>query len=124
MALPFFLLYHALSLAKVTALDNLFLGGCVVPRLRLRNTQITKGLDQLCPLGCTASLHHFVIHIIQVLLLRSEYGSRTSYSYPANEVCWWESNMLHNIESNQRASSSQACFAVNCQRTFFILRMV
>ena len=67
----------------------------------------------------TTDLHHLSIHIQQVLLLWAKNRTRSSNSNPTNKCCWWETKVLHAVESYQWSSSSQTCFAVNGDSGFF-----
>ena len=65
-------------------------------------------------------IQHALVHVVQVLLLRTEDRARPRDSDPANECCGWESEMFHTVETDQSASSTKAGFTVNSDCPSFV----
>lgn len=61
-----------------------------------------------------AQIHHALVHVVQILLLRSQNRPWPGNADPADEGGGWEAEVLHAIEPNQRACSAKTGLAVNC----------
>jgi len=70
----------------------------------------------------TTKVEHFTVHIVQVLLLRSQDGAWSCNPDPADEGCRWETEVFHAIQTNQSACPSKTSLAMNSNRTGFVLR--
>ena len=62
------------------------------------DTELAEGFYELLTSGSTASLHHFIVHVAEILLLRAEDGARPRDTDPSDEVSGREAHMLHNIQ--------------------------
>lgn len=78
-----------------------------------RNTVTIDAGKELSALGLTAHIKHAPVHVVQVLLLRSKNGARSSDSDPTDEGGGGESVVLHAVESNESACAAKSSLAVN-----------
>lgn len=76
--------------------------------------------DQILTLRFSTDLHHRIVHLVQVDLLRSKNTSRSHDSNPSDESSWRESVVLHDVERDEGAGPPEAGFAVDGDCAFLL----
>jgi len=67
-----------------------------------------------------AQIHHFLVHVVQVLLLWTQNRSWSGDADPSDKGGGRETEVLHAVEANQRACAAQASFAVHSDGPGFV----